>query len=368
MEGNVNNFQHVRDEIVQPKPWVAYDIVRDTNWVRPLSSAEKTGLLAGLAAFKSSGVPLEQASGTDFPFNDIQTLIQDINEQLYKGYGLILLKEFPIDGLDEESIKQLYWGFTNHIGVLRPQGKDSALINHVKNAGGTYRAAGGRGYNTNAELDFHVDFADFVGLLCIQEAKKGGISKACSSRALFETLKLQAPDLAQALMTPLHYSRQNEEAPDELPFYETPIVAFEQHWFSCRYTRNHIRYAHRHEGASAPSEKQEQAMDWIDQASRCDEFTFDMQLAPGDFQFLNNHVVLHSRTAYEDFDEPEKKRSLLRSWIATPNSQPLSPLMRSAFHDNRAGAVRGGIKGQAFDAQKQAYTRQAAAFHGMLFD
>lgn len=356
----------VSDAVEQPKPWLAQDIKNNTQWIRKLTQTEKSGLLHGLSEFLSKGISLEDASGEGFPFRDIEPLIQDINDQLYKGFGLIVLKEFPIDGLDEDSIKQLYWGFTNHLGVLRPQGKDSALVNHVKNTGGVYRAEGGRGYNTNAELDFHVDFADFVGLLCIQDAKSGGMSKACSSRALFETLKQESPHLAQALMEPLYYSRQNEHAPDEPPFYRTPIVAFEQGWFSCRYTRNHIRYADRHEGAAAPSALQNEAMDWIDQAVLSDTFTFDMHLDPGDFQILNNHVILHSRTAYEDHDEPDRKRSLLRSWIATPNGQPLSPLMREAFHDNRAGSVRGGIKGQAFDERKRAYTRKAAAFHAML--
>ena len=358
----------VTDVVEQPKPWLARDIQNNSQWIRKLSQAEKSGLRHGLSQFLEKKINLEDSTAEDFPFRDIETLIQDINDQLYKGFGLIVLKGFPIEGLDEASIKQLYWGFTNHLGVLRPQGKDSALVNHVKNTGGTYRAAGGRGYNTNAELDFHVDFADFVGLLCIQDAKSGGVSKTCSSRALFETLKQQSPHLAQALMEPLFYSRQNEQAPDELPYYQTPIVAFEQGWFSCRYTRNHIRYADQHEGAAAPSALQNEAMDWIDQAVLSDTFTFDMKLIPGDFQILNNHVVLHSRTAYEDYEEPDKRRSLLRSWIATPNSQPLSPLMRAAFHDHRARAVRGGIKGQAFDEQKRAYTRKAAAFHAMLFD
>lgn len=354
------------DDVEQPKAWLAEDIKKSTQWIRPLTQAERLGLRKGLSAFLATGKPLEQANGGDFLFEDVKQLIQDIHDQLYKGFGLIVLKEFPIEGLDEASIKKLYWGFTNHLGVLRPQGKNSALMNHVKNTGGVYRAAGGRGYNTNAELDFHVDFVDYAGLLCIQDAKSGGISKACSSRALFETLKQQRPELAQALMVPLYYSRQDEHAADELPFYPTPVVAFEQGWFSCRYTRNHIRYAHRHEGAAAPTSTQEAAMDWIDQAAKSEEFTFDMRLIPGDVQILNNHVILHSRTAYEDHDEPEKKRSLLRAWIATPNSQPLSPLMKQAFHDHRAGAVRGGITGQEFDDKKQAYTRDAATFHSMI--
>ena len=352
--------------VLQPRPWLASDIKRSTDWIRPLSESERQALRSGLEKFLRLGKPVEESTGRDFDFGDIDLLRADLDEQLSRGFGLVVLKGFPIEGLTEDEIKALYWGFTNHLGVLRPQGKNSALINHVRDAGGVYRAAGGRGYNTNVELDFHVDFADLVGLLCIQGAKSGGISKACSSMALFEELKREAPELANALLEPLYYSRQDEEAPDEPPFYKTPVIAFEQGRFSCRYTRNHIRYAARHEGAKAPTQLQEMAMDWIDAAAKTERFTFDMLLVPGDLQLINNHVVLHSRTSYEDHEEPEKRRSLLRSWISTPNSQPLSPLMAQAFHDHRAGAVRGGIKGQLFDEKKQAYTEQAAEFHAML--
>lgn len=353
---------HVR----QPRPWLAQDLRQSDEWIRPLTDHEREQIRSGLDKFLATGKPLIESTGADFEFGDIGQLMQDITEQLRHGFGLVVMKRFPIEGLSEDEIKALYWGFTNHLGVLRPQGKDSALINHVKNAGGVYRAAGGRGYNTNSELDFHVDFADLVGLLCIQDAKSGGVSKACSSRALYEALRQEAPELAQALTEPLYYSRQNEEAPDQAPFYKTPVIAWQDGWFSCRYTRNHIRYADRHEGASAPSALQNQAMDWFDAQAVAPRFCFDMRLEPGDFQIINNHVVLHSRTAYEDYEEPEKRRSLLRSWIATPNSQPLSPAMAEAFLDHRAGSVRGGIKGQQYDEPKKAYTRKAAAFHNMI--
>lgn len=356
----------VESEVGQPRAWLAQDIRNSKQWIRPLTEPEKRGLRTGLEAFLKTGKAIEESTGFDFDFGDISKLRADINEQLCTQFGLIVLKDFPIQGLTEAQIKALYWGFTNRLGVLRPQGKDSALINHVKNAGGVYRAAGGRGYNTNAELDFHVDFADLVGLLCIQDAKSGGISKICSSRALYEELQNNEPELAAALLQPLYYSRQQEEAPDELPYYKTPVIAYEQGRFSCRYTRNHIRNAHRHEGASAPSALQEQAMDWIDEAAKSDKFNFDMRLVPGDLQIINNHVALHSRTSYDDHEEPGKRRNMLRSWIATPNSQPLSPAMAEAFHDHHAGSVRGGIKGQSFDEKKQAYTRLAAEFHGML--
>ncbi len=32
-------------------------------------------------------------------------------------------------------------------------------------------------------------------------------------------------------------------------------------------------------------------------------------------QFLKNAVILHARTEYEDWDEPDRKRDLLRLWL-----------------------------------------------------
>jgi hypothetical protein len=44
-----------------------------------------------------------------------------------------------------------------------------------------------------------------------------------------------------------------------------------------------------------------------------------MEFRPGDIQLLKNSVILHKRTEYEDFDEPARKRHLLRLWLAAPD-------------------------------------------------
>lgn len=351
-----------------PKAWTAADLRQSSHWTRRLTAAEQAGILKGLKAFLASGIPMTKAIASDFPFENIETLLADIRHELYSEFGLIVMKDFPIQGLTEQEIQAMYWGFTNQLGLLRPQGKDSGLIKHVKDAGGTYRNATGRGYNTNSELDFHTDLSDIVGLLCLQDAKSGGISRISSSLAIFDQMQRETPDLAQVLMEPIHYSRQGEEAPSEQPFYATPIVSFADGWFSCRYVRNHTRNAHRHEGAREAAPEQLAAMDRMDALANSPEMVFEMRLVPGDFQLLNNHVTLHSRTAYEDYEDPAKKRSLLRSWICNPDSQPLSAALADAYHDTRAGSVRGGIKGAEFDADKVDYTRRAAAHHGMPID
>jgi hypothetical protein len=67
------------------------------------------------------------------------------------------------------------------------------------------------------------------------------------------------------------------------------------------------------------------------------------QMEPGDFQLVNNYCVLHARTNFEDYAEPDRRRHLLRLWLATPNSRELPPVFEKRFGSCKGGAVRGGI-------------------------
>lgn len=345
--------------------WRSSDIAASMQWRRPITDGEKEGLLEGLAKYERSGVSFLTSTGEDFSFQGVESLIADVRWEVANGTGFILLKNFPIEGLSVEQIEALYWGFCNHLGVMRPQGKDSGLLKSVRNAGGNYRAQSGRGYNTNAKLDYHTDFADLVALLCINAAKQGGESLVTSSVALRDELAKRDQAMVDALFSPVDYSRQDEHAGHQAPFYSAPIFSQSEGSFCCRYTRNHIRYADRHEGAAAPSDLQQRAMDELDALAANTAFTYEMTLEPGDLQILNNHTVLHSRREFIDVDEPGRQRHLLRAWIATPDSQPLDVALEEAYFDHRPGAVRGGILGQCFDADKLRYTQRAAAYHGM---
>jgi alpha-ketoglutarate-dependent taurine dioxygenase len=43
-----------------------------------------------------------------------------------------------------------------------------------------------------------------------------------------------------------------------------------------------------------------------------------MDLRPGDRQVFNNHVTMHSRTAYQDDPDPARHRDLIRLWLDGP--------------------------------------------------
>ena len=66
-------------------------------------------------------------------------------------------------------------------------------------------------------------------------------------------------------------------------------------------------------------------MDILDSIIQRPELRIDMMLEPGDIQLANNHLVLHSRTAFEDHEDLEKRRKLLRLWLKMPNARKQPP-------------------------------------------
>jgi hypothetical protein len=67
-----------------------------------------------------------------------------------------------------------------------------------------------------------------------------------------------------------------------------------------------------------------------------------MTLERGDLQFVHNHTVLHDRTAFEDYPEPERRRYLLRLWLAPEGARPLPPVFAQRYGSVVPGA-RGGV-------------------------
>jgi Taurine catabolism dioxygenase TauD, TfdA family len=216
-----------------------------------------------------------------------------------------------------------------------------------------------------AELDYHVDGSDIVGLYCLQTALGGGISRIASSVAIHNEILRRDPDLVDRLYEPFPYNRQNEEAADEAPFYMAPIYSLRDGKFAARYIRNHVRASQLRNDTPRLNERDHRALDIIQDLAESDEFHFDMVLEQGDMQFLNNHVMIHSRTQFEDHEDPTRKRHLLRLWLSIPNGRPLCEGLRGAYKAVEPNTVRGGFKGQHVTPELRAYQARAAAALGM---
>lgn len=351
----------------RPEAWLAADAASDTSWIQRLTAQEVDGIEAALAHAKALNRPLLDLTPDDFPIGDAaRDALRRALATTQGRWGMCLLKGLPVDRWSEDETRLAYWGLGLHMGVARTQNRASDVLNDVRDVGSVYKTTNGRGYNTNASLDFHMDSCDVVALFCRRTARTGGESKVVSSMAVYEEIERRRPDLAQVLRGPFYYSYQGAQDPAQRPWYCCPIVGNEPDWFAMRLNRKNVNAAQK-DFSDVPrlTAQQTEALDLLDEIMPDPRFCFSMWLEQGDIQLLNNYVTIHSRSAFEDHEDFDMKRHLLRLWLVIPNSQPLPPNWREYFGDVRAGAVRGGLRGSNRTAQFEAYEARQAGYMNM---
>ena len=72
----------------------------------------------------------------------------------------------------------------------------------------------------------------------------------------------------------------------------------------------------RHDDVPPFTRDEQELLDLYEEIASSPDFFLDMELEPGDIQRLSNHTILHARTAYDDYEEPERRRHLLRLWLS----------------------------------------------------
>jgi hypothetical protein len=352
-------------DLDSPAAWRVADLEQDQSWSYRIDDGAAAELKRAIKAAYAPDRPLFDYTKDDFDLGAADQTIAAAIREAHHGRGFAMVKNLPREGMSEEEFRILNWAIGLHAGVARPQGKATQYISPVRDAGTDYRGASGRGYSSNAKLDFHVDGADIVTLGCYNKAREGGQSMVTSSLAALRVLQSERPDLAEVAMQDFYFSRQNEEAPDEAPYYPQPLYDTADGRIFCKWNRNRVQSAQRFEDVPRLSGKQKETMDAMDAILQRPDLMFTMWLEPGDLQILNNHVMLHSRTDYVDFEEPEKKRLLWRLWLAPPDSVQLPNSWQDFFRSIEPGTVRGGIRGHNHDDACKDFERRQASALGM---
>ena len=329
--------------ITGPNDWRAADMAARKDWIHCFSADEVAELRSALAAAKAQGKTLETLTREDFPLPTVGKVLAHAREYLENGPGLFQLRGFPATEHDKADLRLIYWGIGKHMGTAVSQSSNGDILGDVRDMGVDINSPKGRGYTSAQKLTYHTDSCDVVGLFVLRTARSGGLSMIASSVAIHNEIARIRPDLLEVLYQPFPFSWQGQEEPGTQRWYWQPIFNLHQGKFSCRYVRTHVISTQRFEDAPRLTPQQEEAIALLDSLAASDTFHFSFMFQPGDIQFLNNHVCLHSRTAFDDHDEPDKKRHLLRMWLSVPNSRALSPAMSTIYRDQSAGAVRGGF-------------------------
>jgi hypothetical protein len=337
-----------------PAAWKATEMRQRRDWIVALDAGAVEELKGAVEA--SRAVPIVELTARDFPLPTLGKRLRELQRDVVHGHGFTLLRGLPVRELDRESVARMYVGMGRHFGDPVPQNAKGHLLGHVKDIGQNPHNPEHRIYATNYRHLFHTDSCDIVGLLCLQPARSGGRSAIASSTSIYNAMVRTRPELVRELEQPFHVDRKGEIPEGQGPTYQLAIFHHVAGQLTTVYARDFIQAAQRFEHVPRLTRLQVEAMDLLDELAASDTFRLDMDFQPGDLQFLHNHQILHARTAYEDYPEPERKRHLLRLWLSVSNGRELPAALAARYGAVTVGTLRGGVRvpGQTLSAPLEA--------------
>ena len=331
----------LREPATDPAAWTAADLRTDTSWIRPFSSDEIEELDEAVQRVRAQGFGPMDFAREDFPLPTLTDALATVADDVENGRGIVLMRGLDFDRYTVDEIRTLYWGIGRHLGTAVSQNPLGEMMAAVTDRGYDQRKNNVRGYTTRQSQNFHCDAPDCVGLLCIHPAKSGGDSMLASSVAIYNHILETHPEYLEPLCTGFHFDLRGEGvtgARNEVTFNRVPIYSYFKGRLSCRYNGKTAPDGMRKAGKPMTALERE-AVEYVRATAAQDRFRFDMRFERGDIQFVSNHSILHSRTAYEDWPDADRKRRLLRLWLMLHNGRPLAP----EFADRHNTGPRGGV-------------------------
>jgi len=330
-----------RPRIEGPSAWIGAELAkRPEEWVYCLSPVEIGEIEAAVAAQRGRAVATLRRA--DFPLPTLGPVLDRLRVEVLDGRGFVLIRGLPVEGRPIAESAAAYWGIGSYFGNARSQNAKGHVLGHVRDLGMSSKDPRVRIYQTTERQNFHTDSCDIVGLLCLKAAKSGGLSSLTSSMSIYNVMADRRPDLLARLFVPFATDRRGEVPEGKLPWFDIPVFNDYAGFLSAIYAPHYVRSSQRFPEARRLTAEDLQALEMFDRLAEDPQLRLDMELRPGDMQFVHNHTTLHDRTAFEDWPEPEKKRHLLRLWLASPGARPLPPVYAERYGSVTIGD-RGGI-------------------------
>ena len=283
---------------------------------------------AALAVNRRAGRGTEDVTVDDFALAPIADDVVAWRDEVLRGRGFIVLREFPRDRYTEDDLGMLFFGLGTHFGRAVSQSSMGDRLGHVVDVGGKDRRE--RAYRNSRELTLHTDRADVVGMLCLRKAVEGGLSGYASVHTIYNEMLASRPELLEPLFAGFPYHRRGEEAAGEpaITPYRVPVLSETEGALSTVWLRAYIEMAAKELGTPL-SDEELAALDYFEEVGRRDDVQLRFMLESGHAIFFNNCTMLHNRTSFEDDPDPARKRHLLRLWLMLDGGRPLVPAVHA---------------------------------------
>jgi hypothetical protein len=265
--------------------------------------------------------------------------LERVFDEIQDGRGIVIVRGIPVAGHSVDEVSRMFWALGAHFGRGVSQSARGDVLGQVQDETPPGEEESARGYTSRRELSLHNDLAQVVGLMCVRQARAGGESQYAAGLAIHNEIAAIRPDLLPVLYRGFPYHRRGEEAPHQpcVTPYDIPVFSECRGQLSMFMVREIFNAAFRELKRGFTAEEIE-AIDLF--RATAQRLQFETRLEPGEATFLNNYTVMHARSEFVDWDEPEKKRLMLRLWLdAERKVRPVVPEIH--IYENKNG--RSGI-------------------------
>ncbi len=324
--------------------WYGPDMTkRSPEWLMTFTPAQIAEVEAVTKPLAAREADIAAITAADFALPTLGAKIKARTEQeVLNGRGFLLMRGLPVERWTTREAATAYYGLGAHLGSARSQNGKGHVLGHVQDLGLDVQDPNVRIYQTNVRQTYHTDSCDIVGLLCLKTAQSGGLSALVSSTTIFNEIRRRRPDLLKHLFEPIATDRRGEVPEGQKPYFEIPVFNWYRGQLTAIYQRQYIDSAQRFVEAPRLTPAHVEALDLFDALANDPTLNMFMEFKPGDVQLVHNHTMLHDRTGFLDWPEPERRRHLLRLWLAAPNARPLPEIFAQRYGSVALGD-RGGI-------------------------
>lgn len=303
--------------VPQPRAWRGPSLGRD-EYVLRIPDECRSELRSLLQELRAAPVPTLLLLPEHFELAACARWMTAARERLDHGPGFVILDHLDIDDMTRQEAIDLYWILANLVEPPVAQEWKGTVIYDVRHDGQEY-GADTRGALTPVGLEMHNDSSmgeappNYLGLLCLQTAKKGGMSIVSSALAAHNHFMQTRPDVLQRLYEPFYRDHQEYQAADAASKNNRPVFAWDGQ-LRTRFNARHIVRGYEKTGRVLDPLGAE-AVRLMDEFLSDPRNRLDLWLERGQIQLLNNRVIVHGRTPYEDHDDPDRHRHLIRLWL-----------------------------------------------------
>ena len=213
--------------LVGPAAWRGEDIRSGGDARFELSAAQCDELCAALETAKKTHKALTELKTTDFPLPTLGAEIANWRQQIQRGCGFQLVSGLPTQHWSQAECELVFWCLGLHMGRPGAQNPEGDLLGHVVDDGSNQEDPFVRLYRTTANIRYHCDAADVVGLLCLQSARSGGESRIVSSVSVYNELLKRHPRLIPRLYEAFLLDARNEDESGAIRYLPIPPCCFD---------------------------------------------------------------------------------------------------------------------------------------------